>query len=204
MFLADVEPSAGSLAQFPSVTCRGYSSMSGQKGFVHDIRMHNFYSWSYPLMPARELWFPVRSIALPVFCLQIRARVLLLGWHVRKGPKLLRTQRFGCARTEAMDHRSLRFLCVLVWVSVTAAQEPNVTRCTSGAANITTGIAFHVQVCNLFGGTCYINHPNIQDCATESLEILAGECKLLHGCRFSKLGQPGHLTLHPLVPSVVS
>jgi len=78
----------------------------------------------------------------------------------------------------AMDHRSLRFLCVLVWVSVTAAQEPNVTRCTSGAANITTGIAFHVQVCNLFGGTCYINHPNIQDCATESLEILAGECKL--------------------------
>ena len=78
------------------------------------------------------------------------------------------------------------------------------TRCTSGAANITTGIAFHVQVCNLFGGTCYINHPNIQDCATESLEISAGECKLLHGCRFSKLGQPGHLTLHPLVPSVVS
>jgi len=61
---------------------------------------------------------------------------------------------------------------------VTAAQEPNVTRCTSGAANITTGIAFHVQVCNLFGGTCYINHPNIQDCATESLEISAGECKL--------------------------
>jgi len=53
-----------------------------------------------------------------------------------------------------------------------------VTRCTSGAANITTGIAFHVQVCNLFGGTCYINHPDIQDCATESLEILAGECKL--------------------------
>ena len=78
------------------------------------------------------------------------------------------------------------------------------TRCTSGAANITTGIAFHVQVCNLFGGTCYINHPNIQDCATESLEISAGECKLLHGCRFSKLGQPGQLTLHPLVPSVVS
>ena len=159
---------------------------------------------TYPLMPARELWFPVRSIALPVFCLQIRARVLLLGWHVRKGPKLLRTQRFGCAITEAMDHRSLRFLCALVWVSVTAAQEPNVTRCTSGAANITTGIAFHVQVCNLFGGTCYINHPNIQDCATESLEISAGECKLLHGCRFSKLGQPGQLTLHPLVPSVVS
>jgi len=61
---------------------------------------------------------------------------------------------------------------------MTAAQEPNVTRCTSGAANITTGIAFHVQVCNLFGGTCYINHPDIQDCATESLEILAGECKL--------------------------
>ncbi|CAE7945367.1 unnamed protein product [Symbiodinium sp. KB8] len=83
-----------------------------------------------------------------------------------------------------MEHRSLRLLCALVWVSMTAAQEPNVTRCTSGAANITTGIAFHVQVCNLFGGTCYINHPDIQDCATESLEILAGECKLLPGCRY--------------------
>jgi len=53
----------------------------------------------------------------------------------------------------------------------------NITTCTTGAANISSK-AFHVQVCNLFGGTCYINHPSIQDCATESLEIASGECKL--------------------------
>ncbi|CAE7578247.1 unnamed protein product [Symbiodinium natans] len=71
-----------------------------------------------------------------------------------------------------------RYLRALALLSLAAAQEPNITRCTSGAANITTGKAFHVQVCNLFGATCYINHPYIQDCATESLEILSGECKL--------------------------
>lgn len=56
-------------------------------------------------------------------------------------------------------------------------QEPNITRCTTGAANISRK-AFHVQVCNLFGGTCIVNHPDISDCATEALSIATGECKL--------------------------
>jgi len=60
--------------------------------------------------------------------------------------------------------------------------EVSVTKCTTGAANILVpGHKSHTaQVCNLFGSTCFINHPTIASdmCATEALMIKSGECRL--------------------------
>jgi len=64
----------------------------------------------------------------------------------------------------------------------TSSQEPSgITRCTSGAADILgTRKAYTVQVCNLFGAKCWINHPSITAgaCSTDALEIDPLTCKL--------------------------
>jgi len=55
------------------------------------------------------------------------------------------------------------------------------TSCETGASDILgDDKAFTVQVCNLFGATCYLNHPAIEsdDCETDALKISNGECKL--------------------------
>ncbi|CAK9073885.1 unnamed protein product [Durusdinium trenchii] len=76
-----------------------------------------------------------------------------------------------------MIAHSARVFVLVTLLSLGSAQEPNITRCTTGASNISQK-AFHVQVCNLFGATCYMNHPDIQDCATEAIAIPSGECKM--------------------------
>jgi len=72
-------------------------------------------------------------------------------------------------------------LAVCLVHSALAAEPAGITRCQSGAENIlSTRKAFAVQVCNLFGATCVINHPatDAGNCATEALSIPSGECKL--------------------------
>eukprot|EP00930_Biecheleria_cincta_P030455 TRINITY_DN2109_c0_g1_i1.p1 TRINITY_DN2109_c0_g1~~TRINITY_DN2109_c0_g1_i1.p1 ORF type:complete len:445 (-),score=55.50 TRINITY_DN2109_c0_g1_i1:208-1443(-) len=62
-----------------------------------------------------------------------------------------------------------------------AAEPSDITRCTSGAADILGARkAFTVQVCNLFGAKCWMNHPAITSgaCGTEALEIDPLTCKL--------------------------
>lgn len=62
-----------------------------------------------------------------------------------------------------------------------AGEPAGITRCQEGAADILgERKAYVVQVCNLFGGTCYMNHPSINstDCDEEALAIDSGECKL--------------------------
>jgi len=62
-----------------------------------------------------------------------------------------------------------------------AAEPTGIVRCQEGAEDILgERKAFTVQVCNLFGATCYMNHPSVAsaNCATEALAIDSGECKL--------------------------
>lgn len=62
-----------------------------------------------------------------------------------------------------------------------AAEPDGITRCQEGAEDILgSRKAYVVQVCNLFGDTCYMNHPSVgsSECATEALAIASGECKL--------------------------
>lgn len=62
-----------------------------------------------------------------------------------------------------------------------AAEPSNITRCQEGTADILSERkAYVVQVCNLFGDTCYMNHPSVEsaNCDTEALAIASGECKL--------------------------
>jgi len=57
----------------------------------------------------------------------------------------------------------------------------NVTKCTSGTANLVGDTkVFTVQVCNLFGGTCYMNHVETApaNCATEALMLENQMCAL--------------------------
>lgn len=64
---------------------------------------------------------------------------------------------------------------------VLAAEPSGITRCQTGAADILGARkAFTVQVCNLFGATCVMNHPAVTsgNCATEALSIPSGSCKL--------------------------
>lgn len=72
-------------------------------------------------------------------------------------------------------------LAVCLATGALAAEPPNITRCQAGAADILGNQkAFAIQVCNLFGGTCFMNHPAIAsaNCATEALSIASGTCKL--------------------------
>jgi len=68
-------------------------------------------------------------------------------------------------------------------VASTSAADPpaGITHCKTGAADILgTRKAFTVQVCNLFGETCYLNHPIVAaaNCGTQALAIPAGKCQL--------------------------
>jgi len=66
-------------------------------------------------------------------------------------------------------------------VTVLADDPAGITKCQAGAADILGDRkAFTVQVCNLFGATCVLNHPSVasDDCATQALSIASGECKL--------------------------
>ena len=68
-------------------------------------------------------------------------------------------------------------------IARTSAADPpaGITHCKTGAADILgTRKAFAVQVCNLFGETCYLNHPIVTaaNCGTEALAIPAGKCQL--------------------------
>jgi len=61
------------------------------------------------------------------------------------------------------------------------AEPSGITRCTSGAADILGARkAFTVQICNLFGAKCWMNHPSIMAgaCSTDALEIDPLTCKL--------------------------
>jgi len=72
-------------------------------------------------------------------------------------------------------------LATCVAQGVLAAEPSDITRCQTGAADILgTRKAFTVQVCNLFGATCVMNHPAVTsgNCATEALSIPSGSCKL--------------------------
>lgn len=79
-------------------------------------------------------------------------------------------------------------LVVVIASGANAAGEPepaevNTTKCRSGAADILGDPqvkAHTVQVCNLFGATCYVNHPSItaDQCATKALKIETGSCAL--------------------------
>lgn len=65
--------------------------------------------------------------------------------------------------------------------SAGATEPSGIARCQEGAADILgERKAVAVQVCNLFGATCYMNHPSTAaaDCATQALAIDSGECKL--------------------------
>ena len=72
------------------------------------------------------------------------------------------------------------FLAFIAGLALANGAEPaGITSCTSGAEDILGGRkAFAVQICNLFGATCLVNHPAISDCATEALSIPDQECKL--------------------------
>ncbi|CAJ1343614.1 unnamed protein product [Effrenium voratum] len=73
------------------------------------------------------------------------------------------------------------FLAFLAGLALANGAEPaGITSCTSGAEDIlgSRSKAFAVQICNLFGATCFVNHPAISDCATEALSIADQECKL--------------------------
>jgi len=62
-----------------------------------------------------------------------------------------------------------------------AAEPADITRCTTGTTDILGNRkAYAVQVCNLFGATCYMNHPSIgsNNCGTHALTIETGKCKL--------------------------
>mmetsp|Transcript_97871 Transcript_97871/g.209942 ORF Transcript_97871/g.209942 Transcript_97871/m.209942 type:complete len:421 (-) Transcript_97871:100-1362(-) len=72
-------------------------------------------------------------------------------------------------------------LATCVAQGVLAAEPSGITRCQTGADDILgSRKAFTVQVCNLFGATCYINHPSVTSgsCETEALMISSGSCKL--------------------------
>ena len=74
----------------------------------------------------------------------------------------------------------------------TAAEPAGITRCQSGATDILgTRKAFAVQVCNLFGAKCWMNHPSIAsgDCSTQALEIEPLTCKLYPIFEFSDNGE---------------
>lgn len=88
---------------------------------------------------------------------------------------------------------------ILLATGANAAGEPEPdgatsTKCTTGVASIMPSDdrkAHTVQVCNLFGATCYVNHPGIaaDQCATKSLRIEAGKCAL-YPILTSKSGEP--------------
>jgi hypothetical protein len=73
---------------------------------------------------------------------------------------------------------------VLVHVHATQVEEPDgaeSTKCQTGAADILgSRKAVTAQVCNLFGDTCYINHPGLtaDQCGTMALKIEPGQCAL--------------------------
>jgi len=57
----------------------------------------------------------------------------------------------------------------------------NITKCTAGKADLVGDTkVFTVQVCNLFGATCYVNHVETasSDCATKALMIENQKCAL--------------------------
>lgn len=71
-------------------------------------------------------------------------------------------------------------LCAVV-TRVACSEPPGITRCQSGAGDILGAKkAYAVQICNLFGATCYVNSPtvNASDCGTHALEVASGQCKL--------------------------
>lgn len=75
----------------------------------------------------------------------------------------------------------MKVLVSLVLASIASATNPVPTVCTTGVADILgTRKAYAVQVCNLAGGTCFINHPAIAStaCSTHALEIASKTCKL--------------------------
>jgi hypothetical protein len=75
----------------------------------------------------------------------------------------------------------MRAAILISFFAVLADAQPTATQCQTGAADILGARkAFAVQVCNLFGATCVLNHPSIASgsCATEALSIDSGECKL--------------------------
>jgi hypothetical protein len=83
--------------------------------------------------------------------------------------------------TETMPSLS-KVLGAATTAAVALAAEPSgIQRCQTGADDILgERKAFAIQVCNLFGSTCVLNHPATasDNCATEALSIAAGECKL--------------------------
>lgn len=96
----------------------------------------------------------------------------------------------NCSRSFAVDPTSATnmsslfatlLLAPCLLVSTSAQAPPGITNCKTGAADILgTRKAFTVQVCNLFGETCYLNHPIVDaaNCGTEALAIPAGKCQL--------------------------
>ena len=58
----------------------------------------------------------------------------------------------------------------------------DITKCTAGKTDLvgTTTNVVTVQVCNLFGATCYVNHPETvsTNCATEALKVDNLQCAL--------------------------
>jgi len=76
-----------------------------------------------------------------------------------------------------MSSRVIVLLACLAAADATAA-----TKCQTGTADLIgdTTKAFTVQVCNLFGATCYVNHVETasSDCATKALKIENQQCAL--------------------------
>jgi len=95
------------------------------------------------------------------------------------------SQRFAIDPANMASMTSLFVALVLSagCIARTSAADPpaGITHCKTGAADILgTRKAFAVQVCNLFGETCYLNHPIVAaaNCGTEALAIPAGKCQL--------------------------
>jgi len=70
----------------------------------------------------------------------------------------------------------------LLLAPATAITIADITKCQTGKTDLVgadTNV-FTVQVCNLFGATCYVNHPEIAagDCATKALKVDNLQCAL--------------------------
>lgn len=79
-----------------------------------------------------------------------------------------------------MAPRTCLALAFLV-ASAVSIEIGNITKCTAGKADLVGDTkVFTVQVCNLFGATCYVNHVETasSDCATKALMIENQKCAL--------------------------
>jgi len=81
----------------------------------------------------------------------------------------------------AIEMNILAALAILV-APAAAIMIGNITKCQTGKTDLvgTATNVFTVQVCNLFGATCYVNHPETvsSNCATEALKIDNLQCAL--------------------------